>query len=111
MGPTYTGNKSKYKKQRLEKYKKQLGAFLEEFNERKWFDGAIKTKVRGIKDSHEGLKEKLTIFEDEYFWHDDENKEQTDWFRFQEAVKEHQRSAIKLLSPTFKKMGVDLPTS
>jgi hypothetical protein len=111
MGPTYTGNKSKYKHQRWERYKDRLGAFLPEFNERKWFDEAIKTNVRGMRDSHEGLKEKLTIFQDEYYWYDDNKKEQTDWYKFQEAVKEHQRSAIKLLSPRFKTMGVDLTTS
>ena len=111
MGPTYTGNRSKYKNQRLEKYKENLGEFLPEFNERKWFDEAIKTKVRGMKDSHEGFKETFTIFEDEYYWRDEDNKEKTDWYKFQEAVKETQRSTIKLLSPTFKKMGVDLSTS
>ncbi len=111
MGSSYTGNKSKYEEQRLAQYKKSLGKFLPEFNERKWFDGAVKTKVRGMRDSHEGLKEKLTIFEDEYSWKDEAGKEDTDWYRFQEAVKENQRFAIKLLTPTFKKMGVDLSTS
>ena len=111
MGPTYTGSWGKYKKQRLDNYKEVLGGFLPEFDERKWFDEAIKTKVRGMKDSHEGLKEKLTIFKDEYYWHDEDNKENTNWFRFQEAVKDHQRASVKLLSSTFKKMGVDLSTS
>ncbi|MBU8910692.1 MAG: hypothetical protein KOO65_05430 [Desulfobacterales bacterium] len=111
MGSTYTGNRCKYKNQRLEKYKKISGEYLPEFDEREWFDEAIKTKVRGMKDSHGEFKEKFTIFEDEYYWHDEDNKEKTDWYRFQEAVKENQRSAIKLLSPTFKKMGVDLSTS
>ena len=107
MSPTFTGNCNRYKDKRVESYKKILDWFPD-FDDRKWFDAAIKTKVRGVKDSHEGIKAKFTVFEDEYYWHDELNKEETDWFRFQETVKDHEKFALKLLAPTFKGMGIDL---
>ena len=107
MGPTFTGDWNRYKDKRIESYKNTLDWFPD-FDDRKWFDAAIKTKIHGIKDSHGGIKAKFTVFTDEYYWHDELNKEKSDWFRFQEAVKEHEKFALKLLSPTFKKMGIDL---
>ncbi|MDQ6988131.1 MAG: hypothetical protein Q9M25_10045, partial [Mariprofundaceae bacterium] len=81
---------------------------LPEFDEDTWFNDAIETNIRGRKDSHEGLLSKFTIFEDEYFWRQDRNKEDTDWFKFQEAVKAHERLALSKLDSTFKQLGVDI---
>ncbi len=107
QGRTYSGSRCQYENERLKSYKNRLPTWAN-FDEMHWFDAAIDTKVRGLPDSHDGLKSKLTIFKDEFYWKDGINKETTDWFRFQEAVKEHERHAIKILTPTFQKMGYDL---
>lgn len=103
---TYTGNIIKYRDDRIAKYKEILK--WPEFDEKDWFDKAIITKVHGLKDSDDGILSKFTIFQDDYYWREDMNKEETDWYRFQEAVKQHERLGIKLLSPIFNKMGYDL---
>ncbi len=108
MGPTYTGNKNKFKEARLGGYQNTWGGDFPEFNELTWFDEAIRTKVRGRKDSTVGLRHLITIFKDEYYWKDGVDKEKTHWYRFQEAVKEHERLGLEVLSPTFQKMGFDL---
>jgi len=107
QGITYSGSSSEYKEDRIQRYGESL-KFLEEFDERAWFDEAIDTEVRGIKDTHEGLKAKFTLFEDKYFWRKEINKNNTHWFKFQEAVKAHQKFALKRLSPLFTQMGLDL---
>lgn len=108
MGPTYTGNKIRYEEQRQASYTKRMNWLGDGFDEREWFDDAIETKVRGLRDSEDGLGHKLTLFQDEYYWRDSKNKQQTHWYRFQEAVKEHEKAALKLLSPRFARMGIDL---
>ena len=110
MGETYTGDKSKYKDERIEKYKETV-PWLSEFDEKSWFDEAIDTKVRGLKDSHHGLLARFTFFKDEYFWKESSDKTDTNWYKFQEAVKEHQSFALKVLSKTFNKMGINIYTS
>jgi len=51
---------------------------------------------------------KITLFEDKYSWKEGVNKEETDWFKFQEAVKEQERVGLKLLGPIFARMKIDL---
>ena len=58
--------------------------------------------------AHEGIRAKLTLFKDKYYWKEDVDRRETDWFRFQKAVKAHERYGVKLLQPLFQKMGVDL---
>ncbi len=108
MGPTHTGNTNKYHDVRIRGYQDKIKWLGNEFDERIWFDAAIDEKIHGMKDSLEGLPAKFTIFRDEYFWHDEENRENTDWYRFSEAVKEHEQFAIKVLTPTFRKIGINL---
>ncbi len=111
MGPSYTGNKPRYRKARLDAYQTEHVKWLKEFDQRLWFDQAIDSKVRGLADSHEGLPARFTVFKDEHFWKDDLEKEATDWYRFQEAVKDHEKRALKLLAPRFRAMAVDLSVS
>jgi len=107
MGFSYSGNQIRYEKQRLQSYQKHV-PFLDGFDERIWFDAAIETDTRGLPDSTDGILASLTLFEDRHYWRDAADKESTHWFGFQEAVKEHERLAIKQLTPTFLKMGIDL---
>ncbi len=112
MGREYSGSIEYYKEDRMKAYKTEAG-FLnkfgkydlkkQEFDESIWFEEAIHTDVRGLKDT--GHKPEL--FKDKYRWKD-ENFADTDWFKFQESVKEHQDFAMTLLEPTFSKMGIDL---
>jgi hypothetical protein len=67
--------------------------------------------VRCLKDSQEGYIAKLTLFPDRYYWKQDVPTEDTHWYRFQEAVKEHQEAGIKLLRPLFEQMWVDIDTA
>jgi|UPI0003659CDD hypothetical protein len=106
MGATYTGNRIRYEDVRLEGYRRRLK--WDDFDERKWFDEAIDSKIHGLRDSHDGIKAIFTHFQDEYFWHDIDTYQSSDWYRFQQAVKEHERYAIEVLTPTFHQMGVDL---
>ncbi len=65
-------------------------------------------KVRGFRDSTDGIISKLYFLKDEYYWREDNEIEKTDWFRFQEAVKEHQRLAMDKIKPIFAEMGINL---
>jgi len=105
QGPTYTGGHKRYEEKRLVEYEKRLPGFGA-FDERKWFDAAIETNVHGLEDSNHGLLAKLTVFRDEYFWKDGIDRIKTDWYRFQESVKEHQAKALRALAPIFQRMGI-----
>ncbi len=109
-GPTFSGDENIRRENRLEGYRKRLG-WLDDFDEQRWFDHAVETDIRGLRDSHDGILSKFAVFKDHYYWRDERNREDTDWFRFQEAVKEHERLSLRLLSPVFAKMGVDLSTA
>ncbi len=108
MGPSYTGNQPRYEQDRLQAYKQKTGKWLQAFNQRLWFDAAIETEINGARDSHDGLGARFTLFEDEYFWKEGQDREKTDWYRFQESVKAHEKLALKLLKPKFKTMGVNI---
>jgi hypothetical protein len=107
QGRSYSGDKLRHMDDRMKSYKKRLKGWPE-FNESVWIDDAIETKVRGLRDSKEGITSIMTIYEDEYYWKNSITKEDTHWFKFQEAVKAHERFSIKLLTPIFRYMGYDL---
>ncbi len=102
----YTGGEIRHRDERLKRFREKIN--LEEFNAREWFDAAIDADVHGLEDSHQGLKSRFTLFEDEYFWKEGLRKEETHWYRFQEAVKEHEKVGKRLLQPVFKRLGVDM---
>ncbi|MBT3488532.1 MAG: hypothetical protein HN455_02545, partial [Gammaproteobacteria bacterium] len=110
MGPTYTGSKNRYQKARLARYKAQI-SWLEAFDERTWFDAAIETEVNGLPDTHQGLTSKFTLFKDDFFWREDQTPDTTDWYKFQEAVKEHESDTLQVLSKTYQSIGIKLPKS
>lgn len=70
--------------------------WLGEFDEAEWRDAAIKKDLMGF------------IINYCYAWREDVVPEETDWYRFQEAVKEHQKLAMDRINPVFSRMGVDL---
>ncbi len=99
---TYTGAFLQSKNERYGRYRQEL-SWLAEYNKFDWFDYAIEKKVRFLKDFID-----LPFFKDEHHWRNPAKKEETDWYKFQEAIKEHERACIKLLSPIFEKMGQKL---
>lgn len=106
-GPTWSGSRMRHEEQRLRRYRDAM-PWLEPFDERTWLDGAIVTEVRGLEDSHEDWRRAVILFRDRYFWREDVIPEQTRWLAFQEAVRDHERVAIRALEPVFRTMGVDL---
>lgn len=101
MGPVATGNKLKGEDARLRAYH-DLFPGLPEYDEHAWFKDAVHTRVRGLPDDTPGL----TLFKDSYTWKP--GWQDSNWFRFQEAVKAHQAFCMVQLTPIFEQMGVDL---
>jgi hypothetical protein len=106
-GQTYTGDDLRYRDARLDSYRKHLDWFPE-FDENLWFDEAIETEARGMKDNPDGLLHGFTVFKDRYHWRESSSREATHWYRFQQAVKEQERFGIKQLSGIFRNMGYNL---
>jgi len=109
MGDDYSGSRKRYEDERMIRYRELTG--LPDFDEKIWFKEAIRTDVNLLPDSDEGLLSNFTLFKDDQFWRDDDRYEDTDWFRFQEAVKAHEKYTLKKLKPTFKRMGISLEKS
>ncbi|MEW6670274.1 MAG: DUF6765 family protein [Thermodesulfobacteriota bacterium] len=107
MGPSFSGNLNCYREERLDRYR-NLAPWLGDFNESDWFHAAIDAEVRGLRDSETGLLSMFTMLRDRLYWKEAVDKEKTHWFRFQEAVKEHQAKAMEDLDVLFARMGVDL---
>jgi len=95
MGEQFSGGSNRHRNGRMDAYG-AMAPWLGEFDEEKWRYAAIEKDLFAL------------ICNGCCYWREDVVPEETDWFRFQEAVKEHQRAAMKLLDPLFKRMGVDL---
>lgn len=80
--------------------------WLPVYNKDLWFDLAIKREVRGLKDFINEILPGFTMFKDKYWWR--ALKEETDWYNFQEAVKEHQKAMLPVVNGVFKMMGKDI---
>lgn len=110
MGPGFSGDGNWYREERLAAYRK-LAPWLAPFDERDWFTAAIATRVNGLRDPGEGIAALFTLFPDSYRFRPELEPEETHWYAFQEAVKDHERAALDLLEPTFRQMGVDIRRS
>ena len=108
IGKVTSGSHNQDVEQRISRYKELTTPWLKNFNEADWFNDAIETEVRGLRDSKEGIRAMFTIFKDKYHWRDGKNKDRYQWYKFQEAVKEHERFAIGLLRDRFNNMGLDI---
>jgi len=107
MGRSRRGDQLYGRDERLERYSK-MAEWLPPYDEDVWFNEAIEQKVRWFKDSQDGILAKFTIFKDQYLWKEDVNKEDTHWFKYQEAVKEHQALALGPVNEKCKTMGIDI---
>ena len=106
FGEKYGGDELRYRDERLERFREKLN--LGTFTERDWLEDAVDIDVRGLRDSHQPYWSELTLFQDRYYWKRGVSKEDTHWYRFQEAVKEHREAGVRLLRPLFEQMGVDI---
>jgi len=109
MSPTTSGESNSGKEARIARYKEMIS--FPEFKEDTWFDDAVETDVRGLRDSEDGIMAKFTIFKDHHYWREDKITEETNWFKFQEAVKAQERFALGKLSSVFDQLGVDIHKS
>ena len=107
MGRCKRGHQCHGKEGRLERYY-QMAEWLPRYDEDIWFDEAIERKVNLCVDPQDGVWSKFILFKDEYFWREDVDKEDTHWFRFQVAVKDHQAFALDPINDECKKMGFDI---
>lgn len=106
MGQSYTGDVIRYEDARAKSYGQRLKWHA--FDEEAWFNEAIHTEVSGARDSAHDLLSLVTLFHDRYWWREGVTKETSSWYRFQEAVKEHEAFGIPQLSGIFRDMGYDL---
>jgi hypothetical protein len=108
MGESFSGNHNYGREDRIKRYR-ELAPWLGDFDESEWFKEAIDVEVvRGLKDSDRGLLSMFTMLYDKLYWKKEVDKEKTHWYRFQEAVKEHQANAMEDLDELFAKMEVNL---
>ncbi len=96
MGHDYSGCFKCDENKRIQAYRK-LAPWLKKFDKDKW-----------KKDAMEGNLLELVCDGCWHVWREDVDFEKTDWYRFQEAVKEHQTLAMTQLEPLYEQMGVDL---
>ena len=105
--------------ERLAEYRR-LAPWLEDYCEARWFDAAIRTEVRGVRDRHGRFGSFVAFFvnklgqwardrwRDRYCWRDPASSTSTDWYQFQRAVKAHERLGIRELDPVFKQLGIEI---
>jgi hypothetical protein len=74
------------------------GRELEPYDAYRWMDEAVDEAVRALRDRSDTLLARMDPFPDLYRWKDRKNYKQTHWYRFQEAVKEHQNETWQILA-------------
>jgi hypothetical protein len=81
---------------------------MPEYDDDKWVDDALNENVRGLRDRSDFTLARWDPLTDKYTWRDRDNHTATHWWRFQEAVKNHQNEAWDILKDrNFKTL--DLP--
>ena len=80
---------------------------LPHYDEDLWFDEAVNEHVRGLRDRSDVALLRFDPLTDKYTWKDSRSYRQTNWYLFQEAVKEHQNEAWDILTSSNLK-GLDL---
>lgn len=99
---------------RIERYKelaanKQYGEVpLPAYDGELWLDDALNEEVRGLKDWSDSLLARIDPLTDIYTWKNSATYKQTNWYRFQQAVIDHQNTAWNILSERNLK-GLQLP--
>ncbi|MEW6161851.1 MAG: DUF6765 family protein [Nitrospirota bacterium] len=76
---------------RIARYKASIGENFIDYKKDAWFNEAVRKKIGFLKWNYE--------------WK--ENYQESHWFKFQEAVKTHQKEAKIILKPIFENMGLE----
>jgi hypothetical protein len=104
IGEEFKG-RDRSRKRRIGNYTGLIRNF-KEYDENEWFDNAVETKRRGLKDRRNwGPFNRLNVLPDKYYQKDD--FENSHWFRFQEAVKEHQKVANEMYFELYHQLEVE----
>lgn len=83
------------------------GKELPTYDDDLWLDRALNENVRGLRDRSDFTLARFDPFPDDYTWKNG-NYKKSDWYCFQEAVKNHQNTAWDILSQKNLK-GLELP--
>lgn len=103
-----------YREERIARYRELSnradygGRELPQYDEDFWLQDAISEKVRGLRDRGDFSLARWDPLTDVYSWKDRQTYQQCSWFRFQEAVKNHQDEAWAILE-TSNLLGLELP--
>jgi len=97
----------KNRETRLYLYSK-MEPWLLPYNKNYFADKVINREVLGLEDPDDEFLSKFTVFKDLYWWKRGIIKEDTDWFKFQEAIKDHQTESLPLIDNICKLSGTDL---
>lgn len=113
FGPTSSSPANRGKNRRLEQYHK-LADWLDatdadgEFDDDRWLSEAIDQEVRGLKDPGPWYLGSLHLFPDRFWWRTDRVPEETNWYLFQQAAKDHLDLMLPYLMERTKMMGITL---
>ena len=97
IGNEVENDMNKLRSQRHGRYKELLKDSFIEYNEDDWFDEAVRYERDPLTIGTSNIK---TL----YFWK--AGYRESDWYFFQEALKEHQKKALAVLASTFDRMEV-----
>lgn len=104
IGPEFKG-KDMNSKLRIKQYQ-EIAPDLPEYDPETWFSDAVEVDVVGLPDKwHHYVLNKLHAFDDHYY--KKTGFEQSHWYRFQVAVKEHQETVAKICAPIFAQLEID----
>lgn len=97
-----------YRNARLARYKglAQTGAYGAapplNYDDCAWMEAAVQENVRGLRDRSDTRWARWDPFTDVYTWKDPQTYQDTHWYKFQMAVKDHQGVAIEILNESLR---------
>ncbi|NVN89276.1 MAG: hypothetical protein HXX11_01620 [Desulfuromonadales bacterium] len=99
FGKSYSGDCEKGGEERVARYRTAANG-LADYDDNDWLSSAtdLKRVFNGATDD----------YDQKYVWRNAGTKSQTDWYRFQEAVKEHMICASGILQPAFAQAGISV---
>ena len=74
-----------------------LGYDIPEYDGYEWFQDAVNENVRGLRDRSDNFLTRWDPLTDIYTWKQPAKYQQTNWHKFQEAVKINQNVTWKIL--------------
>lgn len=96
---------------RIERYielsQNMLGYETPEYDEYAWFEEAVNEKVRGLRDKSDSFLTRWDPLTDIYTWREPRKYKETNWYKFQEAVKSNQDTTWDILdNKVFSKLDL-----